>query len=158
MENIFEEQTTSWSLAHQLHLVQTLFFWPCGSQSKEESRCSLQRNERRFKRGKRGKAWFAWVESIWYSWEHRQSFFIIEEITNLTDCTVGTHLVSLHSSWHSNQRMYLCNQYWTKGWRRCLCFLCQPERRCRSFSPSRLSRRRPWLSGGRSDRWNEIQR
>ena len=63
--------------------------------------------------------------------------------------------MSRHSSWHSNQILLYSHQYWTKGWRRCLCFLCQLARSSHSFSPSRLSHYRPWLSGGHS-RWKSM--
>ena len=70
---------------------------------------------------------------------------------------VDTHLVSPQSSWHSNQALYHRNQCWTPAWRCCLCLLCRQARWCRSSSPSRLSRPRPWLSGGRSDRWTHLE-
>ena len=105
-------------------------------------------------------------------------FFFLEKkwicLLQLSKHIVNTHLVSPPSSWHSNQSLKKCHQSWTPGWQCCSCFWWQVARRsqysrlrsqcqkCRrglshSSSPSKLSRRRPWLSGGRRNRWNNSQ-
>ena len=72
--------------------------------------------------------------------------------TRLSKHIVDTHLVSLHSSWHSSQSFHHpSRQYWTPAWQRCFCFLCRLEGWRHSTSPSRLSRHRLWLSGGPSN-------
>ena len=65
MENPFEEETTSWSLAHQLHLVQSLAYWPWWQSIKRGSRCSdaikLERIQKR-------KDQLGWKDLV-FSWD-----------------------------------------------------------------------------------------
>ena len=106
------------------------------------------------------------------SWMNPEWFFFFKKIRllELSKQVVDTCLVSLPSSWHSNQHMQKRHQWWTPGWQGCSCLWWQVARRSQysglrsqcchhkrrghhSSSPSRLSRHRPWLWGGHRDRW-----
>ena len=97
------------------------------------------------------------VSVIWAMPKRKRSFFSLS--------LIGTHLVPLHSSWHSNQVVNRCHRCWSWAWQRCSCLWWRRarmsqhlqserchQRRSHSSSPSRSSRRHPWLSGGRRHR------
>ena len=79
----------------------------------------------------------------------------VARIVWITDLNI--YLVSLHSKRRSTLSLNLSHRFWTQGWWRCSGLKVSVAERSRRSSPSRLSRHRPWLSGGPSDRWNRTQ-
>ena len=106
----FEEETTSWSLARQLHLVPSLAFWSWLGSIKRgiKIRCSnatQQDLSYKNKKEREARPGLLGLKASGILLSRVKDFAKKNEITNLPDCTVDTHLVSLHSSWHSNQAL-----------------------------------------------------
>ena len=102
-DNLFEEQATSWSLAHQHHLVPSLIFWTWWGSIKRGPRCSLQWNEKIRKRKEK-------QSLVCLSWKHLVFLRASSIIANSVSELLYLHIPSVRRPsqlWHEHLCQYI---------------------------------------------------